>query len=139
MEGFPKESKGFLKKYTDFLSEVTMSNSSNDNEFQAKLLPEDREIFANITNQIAAGKMTKVDVLALLTGISQAFLEIHTSAMLMRDRLNAKTIQEYIRDYRSWSRVDLLVFVNNSKNQEELKKRPALTLALYELLDRSTL
>ena len=75
----------------------------------------------------------------MLTGISESFLQICNSAELIRSRLNQQTIQTYVRQYSQWSRTDILTFVNDAKNQGELKKKPALVLAFYDLLDSQLL
>lgn len=154
MEDFPKGSEKFLKKPSDFQEISDLGEPAND-VIHDKLLPQDILVFENIAGKIKRGeitkadaflmvtgiseKMTKEDAFLMLTGISKSFFEIHNSAMLIRDRLNAQTIQGFMREYGEWTREDLLQFVNSTKNQLQLQKRPALTIALYELLERSTL
>ena len=136
--GFPEDSKKFLKRVSDFQNIPDFGRHANS-VFSEKILPQDLPVIENLRAQIAQGSITKLEAFARLTGISLSFLEIYNIASLMRERLNAKMIQDHMRQYAQWTRKEILTFVNNQKNQLELKKRPALTIAFYELLDKSIL
>jgi hypothetical protein len=89
--------------------------------------------------QISAGEFKLSDgtldlLMGLMTGLSKEFSDIYNSAK-NSNPLPIK-IAEQEREYSTWTKEDLQDFANNPRNYPIFQTRPAMVVAIYNILSR---
>ena len=84
------------------------------------------------------GDDPKIDLVRALigrmNGLSNSFLEVCSTARASRPL--EKSISEQKQILSSWTQEDLISFANNESNHKVFLQKPALAIAIYDLLNK---